>query len=96
MSPLTQSVEEKALWKRSNKLMDAHAFVRLDDMRDPGAIGFSHRSHLEVRFFVQVILLPEDGKNCSVNEWFVSESPLDRIAEQYLPGPFLARTDESS
>ena len=95
MSPLTQSVEEKALWKRSNKLMDVHAFVRLDDMRDPEGTS-SHTRHFEARFFVQVILLPEDGKKCSVNEWFVSESPLDGIAEQYLPGPSLVRTDESS
>jgi len=53
--------------------MDAHAFVRLDEGT------FLHTSHLEVRFFVQVILLLEDGKKCLVNEWFVSESPLDGI-----------------
>ena len=66
--------------------MDVHAAVRLDDMRDPEATS-SHTSHLEVRFFVQVILFFEYG---SVNEWFVSKSPLDGIAEQYLPRPSLA------
>jgi len=75
--------------------MDVHAVVRLDDMRDPEATS-SHTSHLEVRFFVQVMLFFEDGKKCSVNEWFVSKSPLDGIAEQYLPRPSLAGTEESS
>lgn len=75
--------------------MDVHAVVRLDDMRDPKATS-SHTSHLEVRFFVQVTLFFEDGKKCSVNEWFVSISPLDGIAEQYLPCPSLAGTEESS
>lgn len=32
-------------------------------------------SQLEQRFFIQVILLHEDGKNCSVDEWSVRESP---------------------
>ena len=97
MSPLNQSVEEKASWKRSNKLMNAYTLVRLDDMTYPDDT-FRHTIHLEVRFFVQVIskLFPEDVKKCLVNEWFVGISPLNGIAEQYLPGPSLAATDESS
>lgn len=96
MSPLNQSVKEKALWKRSNKLMNPYALIRLDDMTYADET-FPHTTfHLEVRFFVQVILPPEDGKKCLVNEWFVGVSPLDGIAEQYLPGPSLATTDESS
>ncbi len=74
--------------------MNAYVLVRLVDMTDPDNT-FRHTIHLEVRCFVQVILLPEDVKYL-MNEWLVGVSPLDGIAGQYFPGPSLAGTDESS
>lgn len=60
--------------------MNVHALVRLDDMIGAGDT-FRHTIQLEVRFFVQVILSPEDGENCFVNEWKIGIS-FDGIAEQ--------------
>ena len=63
--------------------MDVHAFVRLDDMRDPEGTS-SHTSHLEVRFFVQVILLPEDGLRNSIFQappWSGRTRVLDFLVE---------------
>jgi len=92
---LNQLVEDEAWWKRSNELMNVHALVRLDEMTDADDT-FRHTIQLEVRFFVQVILLPEDSEKCFVNEWFVGAISFDGILEQQLPRPSLATTDESS
>jgi len=81
MLSLNQSVEDEVWWKRSNKLMNVHALVRLDNMADADDT-FRHTIQLEVRFFVQVILSPEDGEKCFVNEWFVGGISFDGIAEQ--------------
>lgn len=81
MLSLNQSVEDEVWWKRCNKLMNVHALVRLEDMADADDT-FRYTIQLEVRFFVQVILLPEDGEKCFVNEWFVGNISFDGIAEQ--------------
>jgi hypothetical protein len=78
---LNQSIDDEAWWKRSNKLMNIHALVRLDDMTDAGDT-IRHTIQLEVRFFVQVILSSEDGEKCFVNEWKIGGKSFDGIAEQ--------------
>ena len=78
---VSESFEDKACqWKRSEKLMDVHAFVRLDNAIDP-EVNLLHIRQLEERFFVQVMSPPEDVKNRPVDEGLIRVSPLDGIAE---------------
>lgn len=45
-------------------------------------------------FVVQKICLHESCEDCSVNEWFVGESPANGILKELFPAPSLAGRDE--
>ena len=84
-----KNVEER-LWGQG-----PFSIVSLDDSDVVGADNtIRDRCRLEEPFVIQTIWLHENGKDRSVDKWFVGKSPLDGIAKEQLPAPSLAGRDE--